>query len=64
MADDDGWIEWPGRQRPPVGHDVAVYFQIRVDVRERMGKQAVKAGKLRWSHDGGAGDIIAYKRAG
>lgn len=24
----------------PVGHDVAVYFQIRVDVRERMGKQA------------------------
>lgn len=63
MADDDGWIVWHGRERPPVGHNVEVYFQIRAGDRDRaIGKGAVAAGKLRWTHKDDPGDIVAYKR--
>ena len=53
----DGWVEWSGRGKP-------VFDDDRVFVRNRSGNEfAALGGAVRWSHDGRAHDIIAYRIA-
>lgn len=57
LSGGDGWIEWKGRGRPAFDDD-------RVFIRQRGGSEfAVLAGTVKWSHDGRAHDIIAYRLA-
>jgi len=54
--DKDGWIEWSGDECP-------VADGVKLDVRFRNGDEgeSLNGFKLRWSHTGSCGDIIAYR---
>jgi len=57
QADEDGWIEWEGGERPI---DDGCRFAIRL----RYGQvylSSKPASWYGWKHNGGALDIIAYK---
>lgn len=55
-ADKDGWIPWPGGERP-------VHPKQRVAVRFRTGScsDAASADPWWWMHDGSDLDIVAYR---
>lgn len=52
----DGWVGWPGGECPELSP---------VDYKTRSGHlvTSTRAGDVRWSHDGGGGDVIAYRKS-
>lgn len=56
--DNDGWREWGGGQQP-----VADEVKVDVVLKYRAEIHGVAAESLRWSHDGDAGDIVAWRPA-
>jgi len=61
----DGWIEWGGGERP-VRADALVETKFRSTAVPGITPAygATPAHHLRWSHDGGWGDILAYRVVG
>lgn len=57
---------WTGGECP-VDSDMTVRFMIRASA-DRSSRYSpyptAPAGKLRWSHDGGPGDLVFYKTEG
>lgn len=55
-AADDGWIEWPGSNKPPVGEDAVI------DIKFRDGSVRLKDdANWVWRHCNSEADIIAYR---
>ena len=58
---EDGWIEWAGGECPvPGATRIQIVFRCERDLSARS-SDVDTAGALRWSHTGGAGDIVAYR---
>lgn len=55
-ADDDGWIEWHGGERP-----VTRNMNVEVKLRDFAAWRRGMANTWRWRHWGDASDIVAYR---
>jgi hypothetical protein len=58
VADADGWIEWNGGARPLFNGETEVMVKFRGSTNEMSAGNGLG---LNWNHDGGLGDIVAYK---
>lgn len=56
----DGWIRHRGG-KCPVDKGVMVYYRMRQDVKSGFFSIASDGAKLRWTHEGLPGDIMAYR---
>jgi len=62
--DKDEWIEWDGGDCPVSSETVVDYVMREIGIDYTKAESHLSwasAGKLRWSHGDGAGDIITYR---
>lgn len=57
LVDPDGWVKWDGGEECPVSANAPVEVRFRGDD-EPFGNIA---GNYYWWHNGGSGDIVAYR---